>query len=200
MPVTVTCPSCSRTARFPDENLGKQARCRNCQTSFTVQDVESTCETEDLAADILLQGDGPPPFSGVTDFSEAPVELSPERHGQLRPRTPQESPRRTVGDIASDALVSICGAVLWVNWERVKVALCAIAIGAVPMYLAGVFVVSFISESRKSPDQIRKEVIELEGKRRQREMEGERARKQRELEVQIRAIEEDMKKHPERYK
>jgi predicted Holliday junction resolvase-like endonuclease len=65
--------------------------------------------------------------------------------------------------------------------------------------LVGITIIASLTNS-KSYEQIREENIEAEGKELQQQWEGERAQRQRELKVQLKALEEDMKKHPERYR
>jgi hypothetical protein len=60
--------------------------------------------------------------------------------------------------------------------------------------------VIFVQEFTKSPEQVRHETLELEGKRRQEEMDDERARQQHKIEVEIEGLKQDMEKHPERYR
>jgi predicted Zn finger-like uncharacterized protein len=37
MPQQISCPSCARTLKVPDELIGKTVRCPNCKTAFTAQ-------------------------------------------------------------------------------------------------------------------------------------------------------------------
>lgn len=39
MPVTIKCPFCDATAKFPEEHLGRKIRCKSCETVFVAEEV-----------------------------------------------------------------------------------------------------------------------------------------------------------------
>jgi len=38
MPIQISCPSCAKQLRVPEDLLGKSVRCPNCQNTFTAEE------------------------------------------------------------------------------------------------------------------------------------------------------------------
>src|SRR5690348_3117269 len=102
MPATVACPHCRTTHTFPDQMVGKRARCRQCLSLFLVS---------------ALAGVGTP----VDDVD--PQEQSPKEAVKARPGPPRrrydddygpEPARRSGGGGLLIGLLVGCGAFLLV--------------------------------------------------------------------------------------
>jgi predicted Zn finger-like uncharacterized protein len=61
MPITINCPSCSRTLRVPDDLLGKNVKCPTCGTTFTASAEAPPPEEEEPAARAPARAPAPPP-------------------------------------------------------------------------------------------------------------------------------------------
>jgi predicted Zn finger-like uncharacterized protein len=46
MPVSVSCPSCERKLRVPDELLGKRVKCPGCKNTFTAEDPDAVVDVD----------------------------------------------------------------------------------------------------------------------------------------------------------
>src|SRR2546429_590559 len=46
MPITISCPSCRRQLRVPDDLLGKTVRCPGCQSTFTAEDPDAVADVD----------------------------------------------------------------------------------------------------------------------------------------------------------
>jgi predicted Zn finger-like uncharacterized protein len=70
MPIQITCPSCSRQLRVPDNLVGQYVKCPSCDKTFTASAEESAAP------------------------KESSQEESPKREREVDTYTPAESPRR----------------------------------------------------------------------------------------------------------
>jgi predicted Zn finger-like uncharacterized protein len=77
MPITINCPSCSRTLRVPDDLLGKNVKCPTCGTTFTASAEGSPPEDEEPAPAAVRRSPPPPEDD--------------EERDERRPRRPRRS-------------------------------------------------------------------------------------------------------------
>ncbi len=78
MPITMTCPSCSRTLSAPDASSGKKAKCPSCGQIMTVPEIVH--EAEPVGA----SGAGP-----LGDVGQIPDPSSLASEGQTRQPCPE---------------------------------------------------------------------------------------------------------------
>jgi len=72
MPIIISCPSCARQLRVPDDLLGKQVKCPACQTAFTAAADETPAPPPVLEAVQPIPGDAyevppPDPFARMSE-------------------------------------------------------------------------------------------------------------------------------------
>ena len=63
MPIQVNCPSCGQSLRVPDELLGRNVRCPQCQTTFEAAGAAETAAEESPSFEQWQTSETPPPSS-----------------------------------------------------------------------------------------------------------------------------------------
>lgn len=72
MPIQITCPSCSRQLRVPDDLVGKYVKCPSCDKTFTAS-AEAGGPTQEYAPE------APPPRRALNDEGHKQAEEPPPR-------------------------------------------------------------------------------------------------------------------------
>jgi predicted Zn finger-like uncharacterized protein len=90
MPIQVTCPSCERPLRVPDELLGQQVKCPACQHTFEATAVESPSAPEDqprprTAAEGVREQVPAPPRQIERDDEDEDFDDVPRRRRDYKP-------------------------------------------------------------------------------------------------------------------